>query len=180
MSAGTSCEHVLAIAARRAALARLLLALAQAAHETDVDFLVSFALLQSDAVILAALEQDDADQGDRQEDMGAGKFAKKDEQFLELGRSDAVFGGHDGGKSADVCRVSRSDVQGWILFMYRTPEAQTRTGVSRAYVQRLAPSKSQLFSEPMTILDPRRQTCSVPITRSTAVYRAGLAPIVYT
>ena len=128
MRAGTSCEHVLAIAARRAAFALLLLALAQATHETDIDFLVSFALLQSDAVILAALEQDNADQGDRQEDMGAGKFAKKDEQFLELGRSDAVFGGHDGGKGADVCRVSRGDVQGWILFMYRTPEAHTRTG----------------------------------------------------
>lgn len=97
MRAGTSCEHVFAIAAWRAALALLLLALAQATHETDIDFLVSFALLQSDAVILAALEQDNADQGDRQEDMGAGKFAKKDEQFLELGRSDAVFGGHDGG-----------------------------------------------------------------------------------
>ena len=51
MRAGTSCEHVFAIAAWRAALALLLLALAQATHETDIDFLVSFALLQSDAVI---------------------------------------------------------------------------------------------------------------------------------
>lgn len=171
MRAGTSCEHVLAIAAGRAALALLLLALAQATHETDIDFLVSFALLQSDAVILAALEQDNADQGDRQEDMGAGEFAKKDEQFLELGRSDAVFGGHDGGKGADV-RLDLVHVQ--------DARGAYEDWVSRAYVQRLAPSKSQLFSEPMTILDPRRQTCSVPITRSTAVYRAGRAPIVYT
>lgn len=180
MSAGTSCEHVFAVAAGRSALAFLLLALPQPTHEADVDFLVSFALLQTHAVILAALEQDNADQGDRQEDMCASKFAEEDEQFLELGRSDAVLGGHDGWKGADVCCVSGRDVQGWILFMYRTPEAHTRTDVSRADVQRLAPSKSQLFSEPMTILDPRMQTCSVPITRSTAVYRAGFAPIVYT
>ena len=128
MRAGTSCEHVLAIAAGRAALALLLLALAQATHETDIDFLVSFALLPLREEIVAALELVIDDHGDRQEDMCAREFAKKDEQFLELGRSDAVFGGHDGGKGADVCHVSRGDVQGWILFMYRTPEAHTRTG----------------------------------------------------